>query len=414
MNILFIAKNVTLCSRSGDAIHVRELAEQLAKLGHKIFLVGRDLEYATRYIYDDYRKSLDNLHSNKNIEIILMRSKAKLAFSINRDYQALKQSIRILRTNKIDLIYSRSFNAYLEGFLMNLFQVPLVLEINGLELDEREALLGKRNYYRKEISKTSSIQFFQYPSKIITITDKLKRSLIDDFDVNPKKLYIVPNGVNEMLFRPDPSQNEALRQQLDIPKDSPVICFVGAFDPWHGLEGLVSSAKVVVEQEPTVKYLMVGDGYLKDEIERTVRNYGLETNFKFTGRVPYIEVPKLINISNICVVPYPKKNAFLVDWAPLKLYEYMSCGKSVIATDVGNVARVVRKSGSGVLVKPDDPEDLARGTLELIKDVPRQKKLGARGRNYVISNCTWKQTAEKVSKLIESVNESNQTRSGYL
>jgi glycosyltransferase involved in cell wall biosynthesis len=399
LNILYLAKNVTLCGRTGDAIHVREIVKQLAEKGNKIYLVGRDLQGLSEKKYIEYQESLKHLKENKNIEITLMRSKAKLSFGINRDYQALKQCLNILRNKKIDLLYSRSFNAYLEGFLITLYRIPLVLEINGLAFEERAAVLKSQNKLLVKFMKAVSRSFLNYTSSIIAVTNKIKTQLNEDYNVSSKKIYVVNNGVNEELFRPMPEVVSKIRKELKLGAKTKVICFVGAFDPWHGIDTLITATGIVIEKEPQTIFLMVGDGIMMAPLSEKVKKNSLEDNFRFTGRIPYENVPPYINTSNICVIPFPRKNTHLKDSSPLKLYEYLACGKPVVSTEVGGVAEVLSASGAGLLVRPDDPEALASGMIELLKDEKRQKLMGKKGRKYVVSNFTWKKNAQQVVKI---------------
>jgi glycosyltransferase involved in cell wall biosynthesis len=402
LNILFIAKNVTVCERTGDAIHVREVSKELTERGHKVIILGRDLQSVPKKVYDDYQRAVTNLEADKNIKVVQMNPKMKLSNPQNRDFQTMKHSLAILRNYEIDLIYSRSFNAYVEGILAKLWDIPLVLEINGMELEEREAMKGKTNVMSKAFVSYSSLLFFQKTSHIIAVTEHIKNQLMDEYEVSRNKMSVVPNGVNEKLFKPDPKQRDLIRKTLGIGLEKRVICFVGAFDPWHGLELLVRSAKHVVEDEPDVVFLMVGDGSMRRTIEKMVKAEGLQSNFIFTGMVPYNRVPSYINASDLCSAPYPKAGAFLIDWSPLKLFEYLASGTPVIATDVGNVARVIKASGGGVVVEPDNPRAYARGILDLFKNEKKQKRMGKSGRKYVLKNCTWGRTAERVIEVMEN------------
>lgn len=406
MNILFIANNVTVSGRTGDSIHVREITEQLAKLGNRVFVIGRDLQGVSAEMYKEYQEPITKLNENDRIRIVQMHSAVKLSFPFNRDYQTIKKAIKIFKKNKIDLIYSRSFNAYLEGFLSSLFQVPLVLEINGLQFEEGAKLRGKSNNVIHGIQKIIARYSFNYPEKIIAITPKIRLQLNEEFNVDLSKITIVPNGVNENQFKPYTRKNAKLIKQYKVPTSAKIVLFVGAFDPWHGLENVPEAAKTVVESYPGVKFVMVGDGKMRPGIEKRVKKSGLSRHFIFTGSVPYKLVPLFINLSNICITPFPKENTHLKDSSPLKLFEYLACGRPVVATDVGGVAEIIKSSGGGLLVRPDDPDALSSGILELLKDEARQKEMGTRGRNYVLKNNTWKISARKVQEIFRTAKRS--------
>jgi glycosyltransferase involved in cell wall biosynthesis len=405
LNILFIAKNVTLAGRTGDAVHARELARELGRIGHNVFVVARDLQGVPADTYREFQKPLDMLRSEDNVHIRLPRGRGKLSNPLVRDYHTLRKSILILRHYKIDLIYSRSFNAYLEGFLSAFYQIPLVLEINGFELEEREALMGRKQYPGKNLIKASSNMFFQRASHIITVTKKIKIRLNDEFKVPLSKMTVVSNGVNPQLFSPSRKAQNELRNSLKIPENASVISFIGGFDPWHGVELLARSAKKVLAAKPDAHFLMVGDGAMRNKIQGMVARSGIKDKFTFTGKVPHELVPQYINASDICVIPFPEKNTHLTDSSPIKLYEYMACGKPVLATRVGGVSEIIKASGGGKMVAPESTEAMAIGLIELLNDRKTMRRKGSRGRKYIVKHCTWRKTAEKVSQICEKVIE---------
>jgi glycosyltransferase involved in cell wall biosynthesis len=402
LNILFIANDVTLCNNTGDAVHVRELVLNLAKLGNKIIVVGRDLEGVTGSEYEELQKPLEDLYANENIQVVLMKSRLKLAYLWNRDIVTVRSLLKLLKGTKIDLVYSRSFTGHTEALIKNLSQAPLVLEINGMAIEERAALLGKKTYLSYGLMKSLARVFFQSATKIVSVTEDIKSQLVKNYDVDESRIVVVPNGVNEQLFKPSSEAGRQIRTRLNLDKKAEVICFVGNFEPWHGIEGLVEAAEFVVKARPKVKFLLVGEGGLRPKIENNIRDRGLKNNFIFTGRVPYEDVPRYINSSDICVAPYSLKEGELREYSPLKLYSYLGCGKPLVGTEVGGVSDVIQASKAGVIVRADDPGKLANGIEKLLDEPSSLKKMGMKGRKYIIENCTWKQTAEKVNDICKN------------
>jgi len=403
LNILFIANDVVLCNRTGDAIHVREISLQLAELGNKIFIVARDLEGVPGHVWKDYQKTLEELKKHKNITLSIMRSRATLSYTFNRDFQVLKHSLKILDNNKIELIYSRSFNAYIEVLLSKLYQLPLVLEINGMTIDERASSKRSNNAFMVNFEKKIAAGCFHHASKIITVTEDIKNQVKSNYGVNGKKLTVINNGVNEKLFKSEPGKSELLRKRLKIGYGKKIVCFVSSFHPWHGLEGLVEASKIVIKKNPDTIFLMVGEGPLYKSIKDLVKKSGLSRNYLFTGKVPYEQVPVYISLSNFCIAPYSGKYRMYNEYSPLKLYSYLSCARPVITTDVGGVADLIRKSGAGIVVNADNPEHMAAGILGLLGNTKDQEIMGKKGRSYILKHSTWKQTASRVFKVYKKV-----------
>jgi glycosyltransferase involved in cell wall biosynthesis len=102
-------------------------------------------------------------------------------------------------------------------------------------------------------------------------------------------------------------------------------------------------------------------------------------NYIFTGSVPYEQVSMYINACEVCVVP---KRPLKSGYSPLKLYEYMACGKPVIASRL-DVFEVLEQINSGLLVNPEDPNEFSTAVLQLLSDPYLREKMGFNGRNYV-------------------------------
>ena len=120
--------------------------------------------------------------------------------------------------------------------------------------------------------------------------------------------------------------------------------------------------------------------------------------FIFTGTVPYEKVPQYINSSDICVVP--KKP---IKCSPLKLYEYMACGKPVIASDIEGVREILVESKSGICVPPESPHELAQATIGLLRDTKARESMGKNGRRHIVENRSWESVARKVFEVCQMV-----------
>ena len=104
-------------------------------------------------------------------------------------------------------------------------------------------------------------------------------------------------------------------------------------------------------------------------------------------------------MANICVVP---KKDLGFGYSPLKLYEYMSCGKPVIATDTAGF-EILEKYNAGVLVNTQDPQEFADAIIKLLKDKQLMKEMGMNGRNLVVNNYTWEIASKKTSEVFQKL-----------
>ena len=128
----------------------------------------------------------------------------------------------------------------------------------------------------------------------------------------------------------------------------------------------------------------------------------MKNRFIFTGVIAYDRVPLYINASDTCTAPFIFARNAKIGLSPLKLYEYMACGKPVVASNISGVSDVLEASGGGIPVLPENPEALAEGILKLLENPDLRTKLGSKGLSYVTENYSWHSVAEKVNEVCKS------------
>ena len=113
-----------------------------------------------------------------------------------------------------------------------------------------------------------------------------------------------------------------------------MIAFVGNLAPWQGVNILIESAFQLLVNNENLKFLIVGEGSLRDSLEKRVSDSKYEKKFIFTGMIQYEDIPILINIADICVAPFISKRNRITGVSPIKVFEYMACGKPVICSRI--------------------------------------------------------------------------------
>jgi glycosyltransferase involved in cell wall biosynthesis len=141
---------------------------------------------------------------------------------------------------------------------------------------------------------------------------------------------------------------------------------------------------------------------MKNDLLELCRELGVEERFIFTGVIAYDRVPLYINASDICTAPFIFARNSKIGLSPLKLYEYMACGKPVIASSIKGVSDALEASGGGIHVLPENPDALAEGILKLLDNPDMRMKMGSKGLSYVIENYSWYSVAKKVNEVCKS------------
>ena len=133
-----------------------------------------------------------------------------------------------------------------------------------------------------------------------------------------------------------------------------------------------------------VKFLIVGDGERKEELEKMVQKLGLEDVIEFKGSVPREKVPELLSESLIGLAPM-KKLKSLEYMVPVKVYEYMACELPFLASGMGEIVELARKSKAGIITK-DSSNAIAKAIITLLNNPQKLETMGKQGREYVKSH----------------------------
>ncbi|PIU68061.1 MAG: glycosyltransferase family 1 protein, partial [Armatimonadetes bacterium CG07_land_8_20_14_0_80_40_9] len=129
------------------------------------------------------------------------------------------------------------------------------------------------------------------------------------------------------------------------------------------------------DTQTNIKFLIVGDGPLREELKEQSKDLGIEDEVTFTGSRQ--DIPEIMAALDIFVLTSIKEHFGRV------VIEAMACGKPVIATNSGAVPEIVEDKVTGILVPPEDSEKLAEAIIELLEDKEKAKEMGIAGRKRV-------------------------------
>jgi len=371
MKILFLALDVDLDRQSGDATHVRELTSSLQKLGNSVELVAR----GTRS--EDFGESA---------HVHLVRGRG---FSSD-----LTAAIHVARQSKPDVIYERRLAAKVGLLTSRLFRVPLIVEVNGLP-DEERSLLSVGGPSPSRVQLVGRRLLLLRAKAIVAVSETIKESLLNRYHLSASRVFVVPNGVNTELFRP--MDKTTCRRTLGLDVQRPVLGFVGNLVPWQGVDVLIRTAGVLRRRGRSISTVIVGEGPDRSRLETLSEKEGLSGHVSFIGSVPYSMVPVHVGAFDIGVSLKPP----LLPGSPLKIREYMACGRPIVASsgtdyDFG----IIESAGAGLLADSGNIDEVATEVELLLDNRSRMDEMGARGREYAISQCSWSRTAARVVQAI--------------
>jgi glycosyltransferase involved in cell wall biosynthesis len=189
----------------------------------------------------------------------------------------------------------------------------------------------------------------------------------------------------------------AVRERFGITK--PLILYLGQLHGGQYVELFIRTAKKLISDcHQDLSFMIVGDGYMANELKKMVNQLGLGGSVIFAGAVSHELVPQYISAADICVACF-EENEVTSCKSPLKVVEYLASGKAIVASGVGEVPEMLQDSG--VLTTPGDAGSLASGIIRVLSEPGLKDKIQKSARRRAEEKYNWEVTASNLLKAYE-------------
>lgn len=242
-----------------------------------------------------------------------------------------------------------------------LARVPVLLngEHGVLHLDRKRRVIAHK-------------LLFKLINYVIPVSHSLKKEIIEKLKVPANKIIPIINGVDIDKFKPDPAQGATLRRELGFRVDDIIIGSVGRLELVKDYVTLIQAACEVMKSELSAQLLFVGDGSQRNALMVLSKSLGIEGRTHFIGSRS--DIPAVMNAIDIFVLTSVREGASNT------ILEAMSCGKTVIATSVGDDSYLVKDGETGYLVRVGGIEEISKKIKVLLCDKAKRDTLGNSGR----------------------------------
>jgi glycosyltransferase involved in cell wall biosynthesis len=298
--------------------------------------------------------------------------------SLVRPIHPVKDMIALVRLTEIfsrvrpDIVHTHSGKAGILGRLAaRRASVPIIIHtIHGPSFGSFQGLLANAVFRAAERRAGTVTTHF------ISVADAMTRQYIAAGIGRSENHTRIFSGFDLAPFlnaRNDPQ----LRTRLGIAPDDFVVGKIARLFKLKGHDDLIAAAPEVLKRHPKTKFLLVGDGVLRQEFERRAREKGLDRNFVFAGLVPPAEIPQYVGVMN--VVAHLSRREGL----PRALPQALAARRPVVAYDCDGAGEVCISDQTGFLIRPGDVESLAERLAQLAQSPALREQLGERGQEFV-------------------------------
>ena len=233
--------------------------------------------------------------------------------------------------------------------------------------------------------------------QLVVTSRSAKHKLIDDRKVEPERITVIPNGVETEQFGPIDNA-EAIREGLGL-GGKILVSFIGTIGLAQDVDMVIRSAARLMPSLKPIHFLFVGEGPRKSQAMDAVTRLGL-SNVTFLPGQKRDEVPGLIRASDICLVTLrkaPVNDAVI----PVRMLEFMSCGRPVLLSAGGEAGRIVNAAEAGMVTEQGSDMALTDAIVRLGRDAGLRRNMGEKGRQYVVDNYSRGQTAIRYLEVLE-------------
>jgi glycosyltransferase involved in cell wall biosynthesis len=213
--------------------------------------------------------------------------------------------------------------------------------------------------------------FLKYCDHIIALSGQHKEYLIKYNRFPKEKILVIPNGINIPLYSSENLDPNGLRQELGISNGQKIVGMVGRLHPLKRHDIFIKAASLVRKSCPNVKFLIIGEGEERKNIEKLITQLELTGDVKLLGYRNDIPVlNKILDVSVLCSD---------TEALPMSLIEAMASSVPVVATKVGSVSDLIINGENGYLVSPNSCDDLADSIVKILTNKELAKQMGQRG-----------------------------------
>ncbi|MGE5655118.1 MAG: glycosyltransferase family 4 protein [Actinomycetota bacterium] len=393
----------------GIAPLMTELAEGLVKRGHQVRVVTGMPNYPQRLIYEPYRGKF--YYTEERNGVIVQRSYLRIdgphptlidrllldgtfvTTSTLQAFRGWRPEIIFATVPPLPICVPVTLYAGLRA-------CPIVLNVQDIvsEAAVRVGLVRKDGLL---IRIADALEKFAYrtATQISVIADGFAEKLLSQ-GVPAHKIVYIPNWVDVNFIRPLPKENNSFRKAHQLIGKF-VVLYSGNIALTQGLQTVVKAA-ARLKHIPEIAFVIVGESTALGELQKDCNVYKA-TNVKLLPFEPREKLPEMLAAADVGLVVQKRRVTNFN--MPSKIQLILASGRAIVASvpETGTAIKIVKQSGAGIAVAPEDPQALADAIQELFYNPAQVEALGQRGRKYAIEHYSFEDALNQYEALFTAV-----------
>jgi len=224
-------------------------------------------------------------------------------------------------------------------------------------------------------------------ARVIAVSGWMKSEVVSTFRIPSEKVVDIPNAVDPLKFE-GAADNQAARRRWGVEDGDRLITAVGRLTAQKGFDDLIRAYPIIKRSVPASRLLLVGDGYMRTELEHLAEQLHVKDSTTFAGFISDTELVAALRSSDVVVVPSRFEPFGII------ALEAMAAGTPLVVSRVGGLAEIVEDSVDGIEVEPNNPSAIASATVSILSDREFAARLATRGEEKAKSY-SWENVAKR-------------------
>jgi glycosyltransferase involved in cell wall biosynthesis len=299
--------------------------------------------------------------------------------------RALRELVSINREARPDVVVVRGYNAETLG--------RIAARVAGVKHTVMWVHNNTNIEPRGRVRRTVDRALGRWTSSYFGVAEAQRRYLTDELGYPDDKIRIIHNGVDPALF--DVNTDRGVLAEFGFAERDPVVGILGSLRPVKDHATFLRAARIVIDEMPRVRFLVIGDGPVRAELE------ALSSELRITPNVHFAswrrDVARLLHAIDVFTL------TSITECFPMALLEAMACARPAVCTAVGGIPEMISDGETGYLVPPKDPQQLATRLVDLLSNPQTARRMGQAGRDRVETEFSLDRSVEAAQRAIEDV-----------
>jgi len=385
LNVLMLSWEFPPFKVGGLAAHVYDLSKMLVKKGYTIHVVTCSFPGAADY------ELVDGVHVHR-FDAYEIPAPEFLQWDLNMNVLMEKKAIEIIKEHDIDIIHAHDWLVASAAIgLKHFFRKPMIATIHSLERGRRNGLYNDGQHMIDQLE-----NFLIQEAWHNIVCSQYMQSLCHfSFRFSNDKMTIIPNGVRFDDFSVKLSKGDAVKHHKKYALiEEQIVAYIGRLVPEKGVNVLLGAVKPVLKKMPATKFVIAGEGWHRNELQRITKELNIEEKVLFTGYLPEEDFLAYFNVSDILVVPST--------YEPFGIVALEGMATEIVS-DVGGLSEIVDHQWTGMKVPADNSQALADSIIELLTNETLRTRIVSNAIDKLKHVYDWSIIADHTIKVYQNV-----------